>query len=333
MRLPNFEYCEPTTLDEALIILAENQGEARVLAGGTDLIPLMKYGLAVASTIVSLKNVTDLKGIILQDQEISIGAMTSLADIVSSPVIRNHFLALLQAAEAVAAPPIWNVATLGGNLCQNSRCLYYNQSKAWRLERPPCLKAGGKVCHAVPKGKKCFSVYSGDLAPALMALRGRVSVKKKNQSRIIPLQDIFSGNGLAPFTLAQDELVTGVILPLPGPRDGSSFIKMRVRSAVDYPLLSAAASLTLGAEGKTEKALLVLGAVGPAPVVVPLDRLFAGKNIDTVNPDALRECVRPGTQLVDNLALPGSYRRSMLPVIAQKAIQGALTSLRRKETL
>ena len=151
----------------------------------------------------------------------------------------------IQAVEAVAAPPIWNVATIGGNICQNSRCLYYNQSKAWRLERPPCLKAGGNICHAVPKGKKCFSVYSGDLAPALMALRSRVSVTKKNQSRIIPLQDIFSGNGLAPLTLAQDELITGVILPLPGKRDGSSYVKMRVRSAVDYPLLSAAASVTL----------------------------------------------------------------------------------------
>ena len=333
MRLPTFEYREPPTLEEALTILAENQGETRVLAGGTDLIPLMRYGLEVPSTIVSLKNVTELKGIILQDQEIFIGAMTSLADLVSSPLIRDLFFALHQAAEAVAAPPIWNVATLGGNLCQDSRCLYYNQSKAWRLERPSCLKAGGKVCHAVPQGKKCFSVYSGDLAPALMALRGRVSVKKKNQSRIIPLQDLFSGNALAPLTLAQDELVTGVLLPRPGPRDGSSFLKMRVRSAVDYPLLSAAASLTLAAGGAIEKADLVLGAVGPTPVVVPIDRLYAGKKIDAVNQDTLRECVRPGTQLVDNLALPGSYRRSMLPVVAQKAIQGALTSLRRKETL
>ena len=97
--------------------------------------------------------------------------MTSLADLWSSAIIRDNFLALHQAVEAVAAPPIWNVATIGGNICQNSRCLYYNQSKAWRLERPPCLKAGGNICHAVPKGKKCFSVYSGDLAPALIALR------------------------------------------------------------------------------------------------------------------------------------------------------------------
>ena len=203
MRLPNFDYREPATLEEALSIMEENQGDARVLAGGTDLIPLMKYGLDVPSLIVSLKNVDDLKGIILRDNEVYIGAMTSLADLRSSAIIRDNLLALHQAVEAVAAPPIWNVATIGGNICQNSRCLYYNQSKAWRLEKPPCLKAGGNICHAVPKGKKCFSVYSGDLAPALMALSSRVSVTKKNQSRIIPLQDIFSGNGLDPLTLCR----------------------------------------------------------------------------------------------------------------------------------
>jgi 4-hydroxybenzoyl-CoA reductase beta subunit len=331
MRLPDFEYCEPATLEEVLSILEENQGDTRVLAGGTDLIPLMKYGLDVPSTIVSLKNVIALKGIIPRGKEVFIGAMTSLADLWSSAIIRDNFPVLHQAVEAVAAPPIWNVATLGGNICQNSRCLYYNQSKTWRLEKPSCLKAGGSVCHAVPKGKKCFSVYSGDLAPALIALRSTLSVQKKNQSRITPLQDVFSGNGLAPFTLAKEELITGVILPLPGKRDGSCYVKMRVRSAVDYPLLSAAASVTLGGGRRIEKAELILGAVGPTPIVVETDQLFAGSAIDLVNHDALREILGQGTQMVDNLALPGSYRRRMLPVVAQKAIQGALKSIAKRE--
>jgi 4-hydroxybenzoyl-CoA reductase beta subunit len=331
MRLPNFEYCEPTTLEEVLSILGENQVEPRVLAGGTDLIPLLKYGLDLPSTIVSLKNVTALKGIHSQGKEVLIGAMTSLADLWSSAIIRDNFPALHQAVEAVAAPPIWNVATIGGNICQNSRCLYYNQSKAWRLERPSCLKAGGNICHAVPQGKKCFSVYSGDLAPALIALRSKVSIQKKNRSRITPLQDIFSGQGLAPIALAKNELVTGVILPLPGKGTGSSYVKMRVRSAVDYPLLSAAASVTLGVGRKIKETALILGAVGPTPIVVQTDHLFAPGTIELVDPKALSELLRPGTQMVDNLALPGSYRRKMLPVVAQKAIQGALKSIERWE--
>jgi 4-hydroxybenzoyl-CoA reductase beta subunit len=333
MRLPNFDYRDPAALEEVLSILEELRGEARVLAGGTDLLPLMKYGLTHPSTLISLKNVTELQGIKRLEQEIFIGAMTSLADLSASSLIKDRLPALHQAVETVAAPPLWNVATVGGNIRQNTRCLYYNQSKVWRLERPPCYKAGGDCCHAVLQGKKCFSVYCGDLAPALMTLGSRLSVKRKNQERIIPLQDLFTGNGLNPFTLADDELITGVIIPLTGGRDGSSYVKMRLRPAVDYPLLSAAASLTLGEGGRIEKARLILGAVGPIPVEVETDPLFPDGAFDRIPPDAFRKMLGHRTPLADNLALPGSYRRKMLPVIAGKAIQGALRSIREKEQL
>lgn len=333
MRLPNFEYLEPETLEEVLSILADLQEGARVLAGGTDLLPLMKYGLAVPSTIISLKDVTELKGIVLRDQEVFIGATTALTDLLASPIIQKHYVALHQAVEAVAAPPLRNVATIGGNLGQNTRCLYYNQSKAWRLERPPCFKAGGDRCHCLPKGKKCFSVYCGDLAPALMALEGRLSIRRKNQSMIIPLQDLFTGNGLAPFNLAPDALITAVILPLPGQRRGSNYVKISLRAAVDYPLLSAAASVTLQEGGKIEKATLILGAVGPTPVIIETDQLFPGGRPDFNDRETLGEKFRKKVQLVDNLALPGSYRRKMLPVVAEKAIRGALEAIPEKEQL
>ncbi|MBI5584909.1 MAG: FAD binding domain-containing protein, partial [Deltaproteobacteria bacterium] len=261
------------------------------------------------------------------------GVLTSLADLSASALIKDRLAALHQAVETVAAPPLWNVATLGGNIRQNTRCLYYNQSRAWRLERPACFKAGGDCCHAVPKGKKCFSVYCGDLAPALLALGSRVAVKSKNQARVIPLQDLFTGNGLNPFSLAADELITGVIIPLPGARDGSSYEKMRLRPAVDYPLLAAAASVTLRGDQTIEKARLILGAVGPTPVEVETDRLFPDGTFEQIPADAFREILGQRAPLVDNLALPGSYRRKMLPVIAGKAIQGALRSIRNKEQL
>jgi 4-hydroxybenzoyl-CoA reductase subunit beta len=331
MKLPHFEYRDPATLEEALSILEELRGQARVLAGGTDLLPLMKYGLTVPPTLISLKNITELRGIQCLDREISIGAMTSLADLSASPLIRDHLPALHQAVETVAAPPLRNVATLGGNIRQNTRCLYYNQSRAWRLEKPPCFKAGGDCCHAVPGGKRCFSVYCGDLAPALMALGGRLSVKRKDQARIIPLKDLFTGNGLKPFTLADDELISGVIVPLPGPRDGSGYEKMRLRAAVDYPLLAAAASVTLREGGTIEKARLFLGAAGPNPVEVATDRLFPDGVFTGVRPDVFREILGNRAPLVDNLALPGSYRRKMLPVIAGKALWKALRPIREKE--
>jgi 4-hydroxybenzoyl-CoA reductase subunit beta len=331
MRLPYFEYQEPATLAEALSILEEFQGSGRVLAGGTDLLPLMKYGLTVPSTLVSLKNVNELKGIERLEQEVHIGAMTSLADLSASPLIRDHLTALHQAVEAVAAPPIRNVATLGGNLVQNTRCLYYNQSKAWRLERPPCFKAGGNCCQVVPQGKKCFSVYCGDLAPALMALGCSLSVQSNNRSRIIPLQDLFTGNGLNPFTLAEDELITGVRIPLPGNDHGSSYVKMRLRSALDYPLLSAAVSVTFRGGRTVAAARLILGAAGPAPVAVDTAPFFPGGTIEGVRSATLREMDGSLAPLVDNLALPGSYRKKMLPVIAGQAIRGALRSIQEKE--
>jgi len=333
MRLPNFYYREPATLEEVFPIMEENGGNARLLAGGTDLIPLMKYGLEAPSTIVTLKNVTDLEGVIHRETEILVGAMTSLADLLSVPVITDSFAALHQAAEAVAAPPLWNVATIGGNICQNSRCLYYNQSKVWRLEKPPCFKAGGNVCHAVPRGKKCFSVYSGDLATALIALEGSVIVKKKGQERTVPLQNIFTGDGRAPLALGREELIAGVILPLPCKRNGSSYVKMRVRAALDYPLLAAAASVTLDEQGKFEKVHLVLGAVGPKPLIVEADQLFVGNTIDGVDFDALGEILRKGTGMVDNLSLPGSYRRKMLPVVARRTIYSAVKAVVGKENV
>ena len=324
MRLPYFNFCEPSTLEEALSSLEELREGALPLAGGTDLIPVMKYGLKVPSTLVSLKKVNSLKGISQQDSDVFIGAMTPLVDLLSSRIITDNFPALQQAAKAVAAPPIWNVATVGGNICQNSRCLYYNQSKAWRLERPACLKAGGNVCHAVPKGKRCFSVYSGDLAPVLIALGSMVSVERKGTIQDYLTQDLFSGNGLCPFALETEELLSGVMIPLPAKRSSSSYVKMRVRSSVDYPLLSAAASMTLGKGRKIEKIILVLGAVGPNPVVVgDTDQFFTGRMIDEGDFDALNEIIGKGTQLVDNLTFPGSYRRKMLPVIARQAVWAA----------
>ena len=329
MRLPYFDFQEPSTPEEALSVMAFSDGEARPLAGGTDLIPLMKYGLDAPSVIVSLKRTAGLRGIRMERNELHIGAMTLLSDIVASPVIRENFRALHQAAEAVATPSIWNVATLGGNICQNSRCLYYNQSGAWRLERPPCFKAGGRLCHAVPKGKKCFSVYSGDLAPALIALKGKVSIRTLNESRTVPTREALHGQRSCPSR----------------PREGRARDrpchsclrrKKRLRVCEDagkvlggFPLLSAAASVTVSAGRRIEELSLVLGAVGPAPVTVTeADRLLKGLAADEIDPGVLDEHLRKKTRMVDNLTLPGSYRRKMLPVIAGKAIRAAFEAVR-----
>jgi CO/xanthine dehydrogenase FAD-binding subunit len=144
------------------------------------------------------------------------------------------------------------------------------------------------------------------------------------------LPELFSGNGLQPFTLDADEVVTGVRLPLPGAGDGSRYVKMRLRQAIDYPLLAAAAALRLRGP-RLEKALIVLGAVGPAPVAVEALTLFPEGRPERFQAGSFRDLGGLGPALVDNLALPGSYRKKMLPVMAEKALQGALQSMARKE--
>lgn len=332
MKLPNFDYREPTTLAEVLSMLDDLRGTARVLAGGTDLLPLMKFGLAAPATLISLKHIQELRGIVHRDQEVFIGAMTLLADLAASALIRERFAALHQAVESVAAPPILNVATLGGNLRQNTRCLYYNQSRAWRLEKPPCFKAGGDRCHAVVKGQKCYSVYCGDLAPALMALGGTLAIRGPGRDRVISLEALFTGQGLTPFTLGEDELIAGVHIPIHQGRHGSAYAKMRLREALDYPLISAASSVTLQDDGRIDQARLVLGAAGPAPLVVDAVPFFPAGTVDSVRTDALRETNAFRAPLVDNLVMPGSYRKKMLPVMAGKALGEALRSILGKES-
>ncbi len=326
MILPHFEFREPSTIEEALSMLGDGK-KVRLLAGGTDLIPRMKYGLDNPAILVGLKGVAGLRGVKAKGKEIHIGAMTLLADLFSSPLVKETLPALHQAVEAVAAPPIWNRATLGGNIFQNSRCLFYNQSKAWRLERPPCAKAGGTVCHAVPKGKKCFSVYSGDLAPALIALGAEAIIEGIEGVKKSPLRSLFTGNGLSPFALKPNEILTGVVIPRPSKGSGSSYVKLRMRSSVDYPLLSAAATVAIGKNGKIKQAGFVLGAAGPRPVFNEADQMFAGKATDEVDLDGVSEGLRKQTMMVDNLALSGAYRRRMVPVVVKRAFRAAIEGI------
>jgi 4-hydroxybenzoyl-CoA reductase beta subunit len=323
MRLPNFEFCEPSTIEEALSMVG-NGKNARLLAGGTDLIPRMKFRMEQPAVLISLKGVEGLRGVKAKRREIHIGAMTLLADLFYSPIVKEVLPALHQAVEAVAAPPIWNCATLGGNIFQNSRCLFYNQSKAWRLEQPPCAKAGGTICHAVPKGKKCFSVYSGDLAPALIALGAEAIIEGKEGAKRSLLWSLFTGNGLSPFTLKPGEILTGVVIPKPARGNGSSYVKLRMRPSVDYPLVSAAATVTVGKNGKIRQTGLVVGAAGPRPVFAEADRFFAGKTIDEVDLDGVGKILQKETMMVDNLALSGAYRRRMVPVVVKRAFRAAI---------
>ena len=324
MRLPYFDLLEPSTLEEVFTITGRYGDQVRLLAGGTDMIPRIRFGLLKPSHLVSLRNLQELKGIQRQEQALHIGAMTTLSELALSPAIKKEFPVLHEAVLAVAAPPIRNVATLGGNVFQNSRCLFYNQSPAWRRERQPCLKAGGELCLAVPGSKKCFSVYQGDVAPALIAAGAKAMIEGNNgKPREALVEDFFTGKGQEPIRLRPGETATRFIIPV-SQNTGSSYKKFRLRSAVDYPLAGVAAFVAVK-RGRIESGRLVLSAAGPAPLVVPLDDgLVVGAKPSGVDLDAIGRSIPKNLPLVDNLILPASYRRKMFSVFAKRAMKTAL---------
>ena len=268
MRLPLFQYLSPRSTSEALEMLDRHKGKVKIIAGGTDIINRLRQRLISPQYAMTLKRVSDLRGMKRKKGQFHIAAATTLREIVESPDIAGFAAGIAQSAGLVAAPPIRNIATLGGNLLQNTRCLYYNQSELVRKAAPPCLKQGGKSCAALKGGTRCFSVYQGDLAPSLIAFDARAVLKKAGFSRTIPVLELFSRNGRHPLTIGDDEILTDIIVPIPTGAYGSSYQKLRLRSRLEYPLVSCAVFLSLSKEGVIDQARVVVGAVGPAPTVV-----------------------------------------------------------------
>jgi len=273
MRLPQFRYVRPHTVAEASSFLHEHQPKATVLAGGTALMVNLGQRLIEPDYILGLKNIPDLDYIHRdKDSTLKIGTLTTVYDLARSPLVTEQYPVLAQAAGAMAMPAIQQMATVGGNLCQDTRCIYYNQSQFWRQARPPCFKRGGDICHAVKGGQRCLAVYQGDLAPALLALEASVKVARKDGERVMPLGELFTGKGDIPVRLEPDEFITEIqVPPLPENAFGS-YQKLRIREAIDFPLTSVAAVLEIDGDNICRRARLVLGARPFQLAAVPLKR-------------------------------------------------------------
>ncbi|HLB12538.1 MAG TPA: FAD binding domain-containing protein, partial [Dehalococcoidia bacterium] len=259
-----------------------------------------------------------------------IGALASVATVAGSPLIVERYPALAQAARSVGVPPLRHVATVGGNLSLDTRCIYYNQSELWRQARPPCLKLGGDVCHVVEKGRRCLAVHQGDLAPALMALGAAVVIMRAAGERVLPLGDFFTGDGKSPNTLGTGELLAEVRIPPAGPASGSAYEKLRVREAMDFPLASAAVSLRMDGRGSIGEARVVLGAMAAGPLdITSAGAVLAGQKIgDGLNLvfDQVAQQAYERAHPADNLAMDAGYRGKMTRVLVRRALARALAS-------
>jgi 4-hydroxybenzoyl-CoA reductase beta subunit len=332
VRLPDFEYLEPESLDEALNMLVEHPDRTAILAGGTDLIDRLNKRLVNPVTMMSLKNLSELDYIRRKNGKVLIGSMTPLVSLIDSEVINENFKALAQAAALIGAPSIQHFrGTIGGNLCLQTRCLYYNQSAMWRSGRTRCHKDHGETCYAEENSDRCRSANQSDGACALMALGAEIVLVSTKGKRKITIEEFFTGKGEAPFALDQDELVAEIQLSVSKEKHESSFKKLRYRSAIDFALVSAAAQLK-EKEGKITEARIVIGGAGASPLFLKeASEILKGKDVSdggAIDKAAERVTKHSSAFMVDNLGSTLEYRRKMSGVMAKNALKEILERMR-----
>ena len=267
MRLPRFDYLGPDTLEETLDLLALHREDAKILAGGTDLLVRMKKGLLQPKFLISLKALDELSYIKQEDDLIKIGARTPLADIIGSDLIRDKAFALFQACEKIGATSIQHfTGTIGGNILQDNRCHHYNQSDFLRSGRQACHKDGGKICYAREDADRCNSTCQSDGATALMALGAGITLTKKDGQRKVDLVDFYTNDGILPFAIESHELLTEINIPVQ--KAQSAYKRLAYRSAIDYPIVCAGVLLkpSEGRKDEIEEARIVVGAMGRSPL-------------------------------------------------------------------
>ena len=304
----------PPSLGEALRALGEEG--AQPLAGGTDLLPNLRRGLGAPRALVDLSAVAGLDAIEHRaDGSLRLGATVTLAMLAADAGVRAGWPALAHAAGLVAGPTHRAAATLGGNLCQDTRCVFYNQSEWWRAGNGYCLKYRGDTCHVVVKNDRCYATYHGDVAPALIALRAEAEIVGPDGRRTIPLAALFQEDGAKRLTLARGEWLAAVDLPAPG-RWRAAYDKARVRDAVDFPLAGVAVALERDGNRLAGLRVVITG-TNSAPLVVPTD-LLLGQAWDDNLARALAEAVRATSNVLATTVAPVRYRRRMLQALARK---------------
>ncbi len=268
MRLPRFDCFDPRTVEEACARLDAHAHEAKICAGGTDLLVRLKQRLDAPRALVNLGAVNALRDIQFDAETgLRIGALTTLRAIADSPPVRAHYPMLAQAARAAASPQIRNQATLGGNLCLEKRCWFFNQSQSWRQARAACLRAGGAQCWAIQSADVCHALVVADTVPALIALRAQVVITSSRGARTLPLDQLYAGLGNATTRLAPNEILTEIRVPAPLPNSHGVYLRYSTRPAIDFALVQVAALLIREEpDGVCREARLVVGALAPTPV-------------------------------------------------------------------
>ena len=314
--LADFRIAQPSTVKEAVAACVKHPG-SRYVAGGTDLIVNMRRGINGADLLVDLSGIDELSEIKGDKHGMTIGAGVTIAALARDKSIASRYCALAQAAAAIAGPGHRVMATVGGNLCLDTRCIYYNQSEWWRSANAYCLKNRGDTCHVAPQGQRCHAAFSGDLAPALFVLGAEVDIAGPQGERRIPLSDLYVEDGKAHLALTKAELVVAVHLPAAPPP--SAYEKVRVRGAIDFPLAGVAAALTLTG---TNVSLLRIALTGTnsRPFLLAGTDAFAGRPVDEKLLQEIDRLVQKQVQPMRTTIVSANYRRLAAAALARRLV-------------
>jgi 4-hydroxybenzoyl-CoA reductase subunit beta len=314
--LAHFRLLNPANVDEAVAAARSNPG-SRYVAGGTDLLVNLRRGIGAIDALIDLTGIGELNHIDDSRPGLAIGSMVGIADLASNKHVAEHYPAVAQAAREIAGPGHRALATVGGNLCLDTRCIYYNQSDWWRSANGYCLKHRGDVCHVAPEGQRCHAAYSGDLAPALMVLGADVEIAKDGGRRRIPLADLYVEDGKAHLALEPGEIVVAVHLPATVP--ASTYIKVRQRGAVDFPLAGVAAALSMK-DGKIETLRVAVTGANSRPILVTGTDKLCGRPVDDKLLQEVDRLVQKQVKPMRTTLISSNYRRLAAATLAKRAI-------------
>ncbi len=324
LTLPRFEFVAPRTLGELRAHLDRHAADSLLVAGGTDAVPNLKHRLHEPRYVVSLVALRELAYVRQEGGELCLGALTTLTTLSQEPQVRRHLPSLAKAASLVAGPQLRNMGTLGGNLCLDTRCTYYNQTYFWREALGFCLKKDGQLCHVVPAGKRCVAAHSSDTAPVLITLDARVVVEGGQGRRTVTVNDFFVADGIHNNVLKPGDVVVEVRIPLREAGWRYGYQKLRPRLAIDFPMLSVAFAAQLDGGGVPSDVRLVVSALAARPRVVSGLEALRGRPLDADAVQRLAEAAYKQCHPLKNVPYDTDYRREMVPVFVRRAVAEAL---------
>lgn len=320
LRLPSFQYVAPKTAKEAARILADHGPEAMAVAGGTDLYPNMKRRQMEPKVLVGLRGLTHAYGI-EANGSLRLGAMATLTEVAEHPAVSTRWPSVARSAGLVSSPPLRNAGTIGGNLCVDTRCNYYNQTEFWRASIGYCMKKDGDVCLVAPGSKTCWALSSSDTAPVMISLDAEVTLVGPEGERRIAVKQLYGADGIHYLAKKPEEVLTEIHVP---DRAGwaMTYRKLRRRGSIDFPILGVAAAVKLGPGRVVEAARIVLGAVHVAPVeATDACEFLKGRVLDAETIEMTSGIAYKPARPLDNADLSYAWRKRMARIEVSRALR------------